>query len=868
MPATIVGELTADRGSVILIAVGDDWEVANASRALQVLTPLCKPTNPAGALTVPASWPAVVQLAAVFGPFWRPGPALSAWLVDQVRRRTAVGSDLCTAPPAGMVPRAYQVAGACMIGATGRALLFDDPGCISGDALMAVNRNGKGFTLPLRDLVARFNGTATHSGPKWDLSKMTCVQREVDGVIRLGRIVNAWSSGVKTTYTVATETGRTIRATDEHPFLTERGWVRLDALVPGDLVRVRGQQKTTGRLIKQRYRELAGLRSHPYARGADRRASPYRVAYHRLVAEARLNSLAVDDFVQRVRGYSVIGLRFLDPAVTAVHHIDRDPANNAAENLQVLTHAEHHRLHCDEGKTSHVLFKTALERVSSVTLYGEEETFDIEVADEPHNFLADGFVVHNTGKTITTILGLVERWAHTEQHAPVTPIVVVAPSSVVDPWVDEFRKWAPQWRVRAWRGSPQRRRNLAGTADVYVTSYGTARRDAADTNARTSPLIGLRPASVVADEVHMIKHQNSAQSRAVRRLASGASNFVGLSGTPITHSPADLWPALVALEPGAWPSGERWVQRYCTSLPGDYRSTPLGLDPQTESEFRTTLLGRHRRVSKADVLAELPPKVYSIRTVELPTAYRAAYDGMALDMLAQMPDGEELSVMGVLAQLGRLAQLASAAADIETTTEIVLDAETGLPIERVHQKVTLKAPSWKVDALLEVLEERPSQPVVAFAPSRQLIMLAAAAATSAGLRVGYIVGGQTPKERTAQREAFQAGRLDLLCVTTGAGGVGLTLTAARTAVFLQRPWSLVEAMQAEDRLHRIGAELHESIEIIDIVARKTIDTHVRKILRERAGQLSDLVQDPRIVAQLLGGSGDGEQRTTKRKVAA
>jgi SNF2 family DNA or RNA helicase len=601
MPATIVGELTADRTSVVLIAIGADWEVANASRALQVLTPLCKVTDPPGALRMPATWPAVVQLAAVFGAYWRPGPVLAAWLVDQVRRRTALGDQLCTRPPNGKVPRAYQVAGALMIASTGRALLFDDPG---------------------------------------------------------------------------------------------------------------------------------------------------------------------------------------------------------------------------------------------------------------------------TGKTITTILGLVERWAQTELHAPVTPIVVVAPSSVVDPWVKEFSEWAPQWRVRAWRGSPQRRRNLAGTADVYVTSYGTARRDAADTNARTSPLIALRPATVVADEVHMIKHQASAQSRAVRRLASGAAHFVGLSGTPITHSPADLWPSLVALEPGAWPSGERWVQRYCTSIGGDYRSTAIGLNPETESEFRTTLLGRHRRVSKADVLAELPPKVYSVRTVDLPAAYRTAYDGLEQDMLAQMPDGAELSVMTVLTQLGRLAQLASAAADIQTTTEIVEDPETGLPIERVHQTVTLKAPSWKVDALLEVLDERPGQPVVAFAPSRQLIMLAAAAATSAGMRVGHIVGGQTPRERTAQRESFQRGELDLLCVTTGAGGVGLTLTAARTAVFLQRPWSLVEAMQAEDRLHRIGAERHESIEVIDIVARKTIDSRVRKILRERAGQLSDLVQDPRIVAELLGGPGDGEQRTTKRKVAA
>src|SRR5206468_5023829 len=160
----------------------------------------------------------------------------------------------------------------------------------------------------------------------------------------------------------------------------------------------------------------------------------------------------------------------------------------------------------------------------------------------------------------------------------------------------------------------------------------------------------------------------------------------------------------------------------------------------------------------------------------------------------------------------------------------------------------------KVDALLEVLEERPGKPVVAFAPSAQLIRLAGQAAAAAGLRVGYVVGGQSMKDRTATVDAFQAGDLDLICATTGAGGVGITLTAASTVVFLQRPWSLVESLQAEDRCHRIGSEIHDSIEIVDIVAANTIDTRVRSVLREKAGQLADLVQDPRIVAELLGGA--------------
>jgi hypothetical protein len=70
------------------------------------------------------------------------------------------------------------------------------------------------------------------------------------------------------------------------------------------------------------------------------------------------------------------------------------------------------------------------------------------------------------------------------------------------------------------------------------------------------------------------------------------------------------------------------VGRYCWTVQGDYASQVLGLRGDAEPEFRRTLLGQYRRVSKADVLTELPPKVYSVRQVELPKRYREAYDAL------------------------------------------------------------------------------------------------------------------------------------------------------------------------------------------------------------------------------------------------
>jgi SNF2 family DNA or RNA helicase len=587
--ATIHGELAAGRQEIVLMAGGTVVEdVAMAAKRLQTLTPLFSRSDPPGALVVPATWPAVVQLATEFGADWRPGPRLTAWITDQVQRRTELPR-LTYEPPPGLVARAYQRDGAALIAATGQALITDEPG---------------------------------------------------------------------------------------------------------------------------------------------------------------------------------------------------------------------------------------------------------------------------TGKTITAILGLVEWWGCAPAWRAL-PTVVVCPASVVDHWVDCFRAWAPHLRARAWRGTPKQRAALAGTADVYVASYGTATRDAPAGGSRASKaaLLQLEAAAVVVDECHLIKSPTSQRSLAVRRLARKAHAVVALSGTPITHNPGDLWATLDALCHDAWPSKERWVGRYCRTVPGeDYGETILGLHPHTEAEFRTAMLGQHRRVAKADVLDQLPDKVYSVRTVQMPAEWRKVYDDFESRMLAELPDGEELSVMDVLAKLTHLSSLSSSPADVRIEIGTKVDKQTGEEIEVEHVHLDLKPTSWKVDALLEVLDERPTESVVVFATRRDLVLMAGAAATKAGRRVGYIIGGQSAAERTAAVNAFQARELDVLCATTQAGGVGLTLTAARTAVFLQRPWSLVDALQAEDRIHRIGAEQHDSVEIVDIVASNTLDTRVRSVLREKGKQLADLVQDPRIVADLLGGS--------------
>lgn len=445
-----------------------------------------------------------------------------------------------------------------------------------------------------------------------------------------------------------------------------------------------------------------------------------------------------------------------------------------------------------------------------------------------------------TGKTVSTVLGLLERQALGHE---IFPMVIVVPSwDVGDVWARHAREWAPSWPSPNMYGGKDRRLGWGGLA---ITTYATSRLDAATVK---GPLARLRARSVIADEVHYAKNENSQQSLALRRITEHAATFVGLSGTPITRDTGDIYPTLAAMDPLSWPSRKKMVKRYLMTEEGEYSDTIEGLSPLMEPEFRAVLMGQYRRAAKADVLGQLPPKVYSVRRVELPPQWRKAYDGMAAQMLAELPGGEELEVMSVLAQLTRLGQLASSACDVTVTAEV--DKETGEKKEKVV--VSPRAPSWKAEALLEVLSERPGQQVAVFANSRQLIDVTGAECRAAGYKCGFITGTQGKRARRADIDGFQDGKLDVILATAGAGGLGITLTAAGTVVMLQRSWELDKAIQPEDRAHRIGQQ-NECVEIIDIVARNTVDDRVRELLRVKGGQLSQLVKDPRIARELMGG---------------
>ena len=744
----------------------------------------------------------------------------------------------------------------------GGMLVVWDTGCIYGDAEVVVNRGGLSRRRTLRDLVQKFNGGNPRGGRSWDLSIPTYVQREAeDGTIRLARLVNAWESGVKQTYTVTTDTGRTIRATDEHPFLTERGWLRLDQLVVGDLVHVRGEQASgKARKKKNYYKQVSWLVAHPYATQRRIARSPHRVTTHRLTAEADLNGMSLEAFIQRIRSGNVVGLQFLDPNEIAVHHKDHDHRNNDLSNLQVMTHAEHHRLHADEGKTASVLYKATTESVVSVEPHGMEETFDLEVADEPHNFLANGFVVHNTGKSIfglrmATLLAEDARNGVREHDLT----VVLCEKGKVGEWVEDFSKFTRLSVRKHHGGNRMKLLERDGLPDVLVTTYETAK---ADLVRFTRPAKGKRGTKItpgplfeaIADK-HVLWLGDEFAAKLGRRTSDAYKAFdwvwrqrrkshpqshriFALTATPIETGYENAFNQGRLLAPERMPTVaefEEWMVRSRHPVYGTptYRAE----NAAAFAELLAPIIDR-RRKTDPDIMAQFPKKVERVATVEMEREQARLYD-----MVATLQQPDEEPVPGLWTVLRMIADhpaaLVEAAAKGEGKIAKMLVEELGADFLR-------SVGSAKEKELLVRLEhavkEEHSKVVVFTFFGQTVLPVLAKAIRAKGIKVYENHGALSEHEAHQRRQFFKADSDPCVFLTSDAGCRGINLPEATQVIEFEGSLTYANHVQRIDRIHRISSD-SPSVMCTTLVADDTIEVAILKKVLQRNEQSDVLLGD-------------------------
>ena len=331
-------------------------------------------------------------------------------------------------------------------------------------------------------------------------------------------------------------------------------------------------------------------------------------------------------------------------------------------------------------------------------------------------------------------------------------------------------------------------------------------------------LIKLKPKCVILDECHYIKNRGTKRYSAVKRLCSKSKHVIGVSGTPLTNRPAELWPVLNLIRNDKYPNFMEFAHEFCRP-----RRTPWGWKydgatnlGQLHEELSALCMIRRR---KADVLHQLPDKSRHVVPVELDD--RTEYDEALKDFIGWLQKTSNAKAKRAkkaerLVQMGYLKRIAA------------------------QQKMP-SVLNW-IDNFLEESEEK----ILLFGIHKTVISQLFKKYKSDAVKID---GSTSSKNRQKAVESFQSKHGARIFIgNIQAAGVGLNLTAASTVAFCEIGWTPGEHTQGEDRLHRIGQK--NATQCFYLIARNTIEEKLCRILQEKQEVLDSTLDGKAAVSKM------------------
>lgn len=407
-------------------------------------------------------------------------------------------------------------------------------------------------------------------------------------------------------------------------------------------------------------------------------------------------------------------------------------------------------------------------------------------------------------------------------------VLIICPLSVVGVWPREFRTHAGEKYnvVPLNEGSVEKKTEMAQAClalanqrrepIVLVINY-----ESAASGAFAQWSLKQTWDLIILDESHKIKAPGGKRSMHFAHLGKRAKRRLCLTGTPMPHSPLDLYAQFRFLDPSVF--GTSFVQfrnRYANMGGyGGYQVVSYKNIPELHQKMYT----RAFRVTK-DIL-DLPEYQHVHRTFSLGAESARFYQTLEDKMYAEVDDGE-VTVSNALVKLLRLQQV---------TSGYVMDDAGN----------TRYVDGSKAAMLEEVLDDiDPDEPIVIFARFKEDLA-----------RIRGIIEKREKKNGKMCRYGEVSGAqknlvegkfppdIDVLGVQIQSGGTGIDLTRASFAIYYSLGFSLGDYEQSLSRVHRPGQT--RSTTFIHLLAKGTVDEKVYKALRARKQVVEYVLEEGR-----------------------
>lgn len=481
----------------------------------------------------------------------------------------------------------------------------------------------------------------------------------------------------------------------------------------------------------------------------------------------------------------------------------------------------------------------------------EHQKIGVEfLSKRPAALLADSM---GLGKTRQALYAAQELFAAKK----IDRILVLCPAAVRISWQEEIEKLrANEFRFISCAYEAKEQKVYSATGDIKVGAFPVLIISyALLPQQRHVKALTKWAASgktlLVCDESSFLKSRTAKQTKGSAVIARVCSYRWLLTGTPIANSPLDLYGQALVMSNGNGPlktfkNFYHFRSRYATlqtmNMGRRTFQTVVGyqhLDELTE-KFKPYVLRREKK----DCL-DLPEKSYTVREVALDDATWRVYQELRRDALLALPDEDIRPEPNAAVRILRLGQLTSGhvggfqegvACDMLSEAPNY-NTETGIGINFQEQSkvsdVSSEKLSWLVEEILSGELSNENAVIVWCRWRRERERLQQMLATK--IEVYGVFGGQQEKNRSWNVQGFQTSvKRRILVAQQHAGGFGLNLTAASTAVYLSNSFSFTDRIQSEDRCHRIGQT--NAVTYVDVLAvgpksQKTVDSHVLDCLR-------------------------------------
>ena len=441
------------------------------------------------------------------------------------------------------------------------------------------------------------------------------------------------------------------------------------------------------------------------------------------------------------------------------------------------------------------------------------------------------------------------------------PFLVIAPLTTLMHWQREVHKWtdmnavvydgsaADRAECQRWefhfggapRGSGRRGGGVVANPykfDVLLTTYDTMRNEG-------SLLGSIAWAVCVADEAHRLKAVDSFTSIALRQEYRFGWLLM-LTGTPVQNDLKELFGLLHILDSAAFPTWAAFQEHFCPTGQLEASRAPL-----LAAALRPYLLRR----MKEDV-EDIPEKEEVVVWVEMTADQRAYYKALheakihvllAGTSRKNMPNSRNLLMElrhccnhpfllnGIEADFTRKRRDAAAAATpplpVPTSAELLIAASGKMVL------LNKLLPKLKADG----------HKVLIFSQFKLVLDLLQDMCYAAGWHAERLDGETSSAERQAGIDRFNTpGQGFLYLLSTRAGGMGITLTAADVAIIYDSDWNPQADLQAMARCHRIGQT--KSVRVYRLVMRGTYEEQLLKAAARKFG----------LEEALLGAGASGE----------